>query len=67
MFALQDTREAQQMWERKFSNAGREGIVLSEGKTRGIFNLLRSAFSKGSSNVTDYRRGNKLVASKSSV
>jgi hypothetical protein len=67
MNTLQDVREAQQMWEWKFNNAGREGIVLGEGKSGGILNLLRNTVSKGSSNVTDYRRGNNLVASKSSV
>ena len=32
MNTLQDVREAQQMWERKFQSAGRERIVLNCGK-----------------------------------
>jgi hypothetical protein len=40
MNTLQDIREAQQMWEWKFSNAGREGIVLNCGKTWSIKSIL---------------------------
>jgi hypothetical protein len=41
MFTLNDTREAQHMWEQKFSNAGREGIVLADGKAKGLFHRRR--------------------------
>jgi hypothetical protein len=46
MFTLNDTREAQHMWERKFSNAGREGIVLNCGKHRSIADLLSRIINK---------------------
>jgi hypothetical protein len=62
MFALQDTREAQQMWERKFNNAGREGIVLSDGKRKGLF---RSVVKNNESKVTQTGIDSKLVVSQS--
>jgi hypothetical protein len=40
MNTLQDVREAQQMWEWKFKNAGRESIVLNCGKSGSIAGLL---------------------------
>jgi hypothetical protein len=43
---LQDVREAHQMWERKFENAGREGIVLDCGKSRSLISLLGRIFRK---------------------
>ena len=46
MNTLQDLREAQQMWEYKFQNAGREGIVLSDGKPRSLITVLQSIFHK---------------------
>ena len=44
MNTLQDVREAHQMWEHKFKNAGREGIVLNCGKSRSLTSLLRRIF-----------------------
>lgn len=40
MNALQDVREAQQMWERKSENAGRECIELNCGKRGSLSGLL---------------------------
>ena len=40
MNTLPDTREAHQMWEHKFKNAGREGIVLNGGKLRSLTSIL---------------------------
>ena len=40
MNTLQDVREAQQMWEYKFKNAGREGVVLRIGKPRGLLSSI---------------------------
>lgn len=34
---IQDARDAQQMWEYRFKNAGREGVALRIGKSRGIW------------------------------
>ena len=44
MNTLQDVREAHQMWEYKFKNAGREGIVLNCGKSRSLAGLLHRIF-----------------------
>ena len=46
MNTLQDAREAQQMWEHKFENADREGIVLNCGKPRSLATILSSIFHK---------------------
>jgi hypothetical protein len=46
MIILQDAREAQHMWERKFNNARREGIVLNCGKHRSIADLLGRIINK---------------------
>ena len=46
MNTLQDVREAQQMWERNFKNADREGIVLSDGKPGSFINTLKSIYHK---------------------
>ena len=46
MNTLQDTREAQQMWEYKFRTASREGINLSSGKHRSLATILDSIVNK---------------------
>ena len=40
MNSIQDAREAQQMWESKLNNPGREGIELRIGKPRGILSSI---------------------------
>ena len=44
MNTLQDAREAQQMWERKFEHAGRERIVLSDGKQGALSTMVGRIF-----------------------
>ena len=60
MNTLRDVREANQMWEQKFQNAGRERIVLSSGKRGALRGMLgrightaaaKSAASRGSGGV----------------
>ena len=59
MNTLQDAREAQQMWEYKFKNAGREGIVLNCGKPRSLSsilgNIIRSITAKPVSDGSNLR------------
>jgi hypothetical protein len=40
MFILQDVREAHQICERKFENAGRESINKNCGKQKTLFQVL---------------------------
>jgi hypothetical protein len=61
MSILQDVREAHQMWEWKIKNAGRESIVLRDGKSKG---LLRSLLSKNTPKMTKNGLDVKLVVSK---
>ena len=42
MNTLQAVRDAQQMWERKFQNAGRERIVLNGGRRSGLVVLAKA-------------------------
>jgi hypothetical protein len=62
MSTLQEVREAHQMWEWKFENAGRESIVLRDGKSKCLF---RSLLSKNASKMTKNGFDVKLVVSKS--
>jgi hypothetical protein len=44
MNTLEAVRDAQQMWEWRFQNAGRERIVLSGGKRGGLREMLGRIF-----------------------
>ena len=44
MNTLQNVREAQQMWERKFQNAGRERIQLNCGKRGSLGGVFGRVF-----------------------
>ena len=44
MNTLEAVRDAQQMWERKFQNAGRERIVHSSGKQGVLSGMLGRIF-----------------------
>ncbi|MBN2389675.1 MAG: hypothetical protein JXR84_03055 [Anaerolineae bacterium] len=42
MNTLEAVRDAQQMWEWKFQNAGRERIVLNSGRRGGLATLAKA-------------------------
>ena len=56
MNTLQDAREAQQMWEYRFNNPGREGIELRNGKPRGILMILTNSVNKITAKHVTYNR-----------
>jgi hypothetical protein len=65
MYHIQDARDAQQMWEYKFKNAGREGIVLRDGKPGWLTRLLdlftRDKSSKGTTSGSSLKEGYQPV------
>ena len=65
MNSIQDVREAQQMWEYKFKYAGREGIVLTNGKSRSLSSILGSIIRSGTVKPTSSRGSVDMSASKS--
>ena len=56
MNSIQDVRDAQQMWESKLNNPGREGIELRIRKSRGILTILTNIINKVTAKHVTYSR-----------
>jgi hypothetical protein len=65
MNSLQDARDAQQMWEYKLNNTGRESIVLRDGKPGWLARLLdlftRDTPSKDTTSGSNLKEGYQPV------